>query len=326
MTRPVSIVIPSLGQTELLEANLPPLLAELERRALADEVVVVDDTGAAVLEPFLRQRFPAVVVETRTHNGGFATALRAGVERARHELVFSMNPDVRVRPPFLDALVACLDELSVAAVVPRVLLNGDEERLESLVELEWRAGFLHLHQWGLESTDVRLPIAPVPVAFAVGGTVLLRKRDFLATGGFDELFAPFYWEDVDWCWTRWREGRRIVYQPASVVEHHHRGTIGKIASREFVRAAIEKNRLLFHWKHVDEAHLEAHVAALYRQALDAHLCERRSELVWLALALEQARAALAARRPRKRGQRSFAECLEAARPFGRAGAAEPRVS
>ena len=66
------------------------------------------------------------------------------------------------------------------------------------------------------------PILPTPVAFAVGGTCLFRRVEFLAGGGFDPLYEPFYWEDIDLCWQAWSAGRRVLYQPASVVEHHHR--------------------------------------------------------------------------------------------------------
>jgi hypothetical protein len=42
---------------------------------------------------------------------------------------------------------------------------------------------------------------------------------------------------------------------ASVVEHAHRGTIGQVAREELVLAAIEKNRALFEWKHLDTPEL-----------------------------------------------------------------------
>jgi GT2 family glycosyltransferase len=318
VTRPVSVVIPSFDDTELLERNLPPLLAEVARRALGDEVLVVDDTGRDVIAAKLAPRFPQVRVFARSENGGFARTLRSGVENAAHDLVFAMNPDVRVRSGFLDPLVACLQE-DVSAVVPRVLLGGDEQRVESLTELQWKDGLVELRQRGLEPGGEEARLRMAPVAFAIGGACLFRKREFLATGGFDPLYEPFYWEDVDWGWRAWRAGKRVLYQPASVVEHHHRGTIGRLVEEELVRAAIEKNRLLFPWKHVDDPELlRAHVAALYRLALDAYALDQRDELIWLDLALEELERALASRAKQAKNARSFAELLRAARPDERA--------
>jgi len=303
-----------MGDATLLDANLPPLFDELERRALGDEVIVVDDTGAGTLEEHVAGRHPGVRWIARPENGGFARALRTGIEAARHELVFSMNTDVRVRPGFLDPLVACMSDPEVYAVAPRVLLNGKEEQVESLAGLAWENGLASLDQPGLTMPPDEQPILPVAVAFAVGGTCLLRKREFLEAGGFDPLFEPFYWEDIDACWTAWESGRRVLYQPASVVEHHHRGTIGKLVPGPLVRAAIEKNRLLFHWKHLDGPELVAHLAALYRLAFDGWLADLRDELVWLTLALEQADEALERRRARPAPTRTFADILRSSSP------------
>ena len=211
MSNPVSIVLACMDDTALLQKHLPPLLEECARRGVDDEIIVVDDTGSDVLAPWLRQRFPGVRCLAHTKNTGFANAMFDGFAQARHALVFAMNPDVLVRPGFLDPLVACFEEDDVEAVVPRVLLGGESDAIESLVELELRDGALHLGQPGLAEQrkgDEPLPIEPTPVAFAIGGAALFRREVFLQRGGFDELFHPFYWEDVDYGWTSWRRGDR----------------------------------------------------------------------------------------------------------------------
>lgn len=314
MTRSVSVVMPSLDDLDLFEAHLPALLEELERRDAGDEVVVVDDTGRDVLAAALGARWPSVRVVPMEKNSGFARALRAGVEAARHELVFAMNPDVHVRRGFLDPLVACLAEADVWAVVPRILLGGKEDKIESWAFMRERNGLLEVDQPGLrEPQDARM-LRLAPVAFAVGGACLYRRADFLATG-LDPLFEPFYWEDVDFSWSGWRRGKRVLYQPASVVEHLHRGTIGRRVPREFVRAILERNRLLFSWKHIDVPELQRrHLAALYRWALDTYVEDRREDLVWLALALEELRPALGARAAQPRAVRRLDEILRLSRP------------
>jgi len=311
----VSVVLPSLDDVDLFERNLPALLAELEGRALGDEVLVVDDTGRDVLAGALKQRFPGVRVIAQATNGGFARALKAGVEAARHELVFSMNPDVLVRKGFLDPLVACLAEEDVCAVVPRILLGGAEDKVESLTALVERNGLFEVEQPALSGGAPGAALRLSPVAFAVGGACLFRRSDFLATGGYDPLFEPFYWEDVDWCWSQWKRGKRVVYQPAAVVEHHHRGTIGRRVGKEFVRAVIERNRLLFSWKHVDAPDLQRrHLAACYRWALDAYLEDQRENLVWLAYALDSLERARAARAALPEAKHDMADLLQRARP------------
>jgi len=315
VTRPVTVILPSLDDVDLFERNLPALLEELEGRSLADEVLVVDDTGRDVLAGALRERFPTVRVLARPENGGFARALRTGVEAAKHELLFAMNPDVRVRRGFLDPLVACLAEEDVCAVVPRILLGGAEDKVESLTALVERNGLFEVQQPALAGGAAGAALRLSPVAFAVGGACLFRRSDFLATGGYDPLYEPFYWEDVDWCWSQWKRGKRVLYQPASVVEHHHRGTIGRRVGKDFVRAVIERNRLLFSWKHVDVPELKRrHLAACYRWAIDAFLEDRREDLVWLAYALDSLERVDAARAAQPPAVHDMADLLQRAKP------------
>ena len=68
MTRPVSVVMPSLDDLDLFERHLPALFVELEKHDADDELVVVDDTGRNVLAPALAARWPSVrvgVINTR---------------------------------------------------------------------------------------------------------------------------------------------------------------------------------------------------------------------------------------------------------------------
>jgi hypothetical protein len=83
--------------------------------------------------------------------------------------------------------------------------------------------------------------------------------------------------------------------PESVCVHENQATIGRVAPRSVVEAAMAKNRLLFEWVHLDGAALERHLAALDELALTAWLEEDRAALEVLALALEQLEGALAAR-------------------------------
>ena len=315
--------MPCLDDRDLLAACLPPLLAELETRALSDEVIVVDDTGEDVLSAWLAEHFPSVLCIGREENGGFARALHTGVRQAKHQLVFCMNPDVLVHRGFLDPLVACLADPEIHSATPRVLLGGDPSKIESITEVSFVAGSGRLRQRGLENGEGRFTGAEVPVAYAVGGTCLLRRDEFLADG-HDPLYEPFYMEDLDLGWSAWRRGQRVVYEPSSIVEHHHRGTIGKVVEREFAVATIERNTILFQWKFLDDPELlREHVAALYRRAVDAWLEDDREELIWIALATRHMDEALAAREALGPAVRSFREIQAATDPGEGSGAHVP---
>lgn len=315
MSAPVSVVLPCLDDRELLLEHLPPLLAEFERRGVGDEALVVDDTGRDALTAWLAERFPTVRCVARAANGGFAQALLDGARAASHALLFAMNPDILVHRGFLDPLVAQLADDEVHSAVPKILLHGRPDEVESLVEIAHRRDVAYVRQRGLEGEASAFDGAPRAVNYAIGGAMLLRREAFVAAGGFDPLYEPFYYEDVDLGFAAWRAGQRVVYEPASVVEHHHRGTIAKHVDERLVVAVIERNRLLFQWRFLDTPEsVERHLAGLYRAAVDAHLRDEREELVWLALALERLDELERARARLGPARRSYDEVCEDSRP------------
>ncbi|MHC4263191.1 MAG: glycosyltransferase family 2 protein [Planctomycetota bacterium] len=318
---PVSVVIASLDDVELFERHLPPLFRELDRRGVDDEVVVVDDTGRDVLSAWFEAHFAAewesgrLRCVVREANGGFAAAMLDGGQAARHELLFAMNPDILVHEGFLDPLVEALADTTVHSSVPKILLFGDPDRIESLVEIDHDRDVAYIRQRALDGEAHRLGPRPAPVNYAIGGGMLVRRDDFVRQGGFDRLYDPFYYEDVDLGFEAWRAGREVRYVPESVVEHHHRGTIKRHVDAPLVRAVIERNRYLFQWRFLDgQERVEKHVAALQREIVDAHLRDEREELVWLILALDRIEELKAARARLGPAQRSYDEVCDQSRP------------
>ncbi len=302
----VSCVIPALDDRALLARSLPPLEAELRRRAGGDELLVVDDTGSGRLAEWLAAEHPRVRRLVLERNVGFARALDAGVLASEGELIFAMNPDVVVRPGFLEPLVRALAAADVALASPRVLLAGDAQRPESLNALRLTDGALRV-----EALDPRgASEGSRPIPFAIGGACLARRALFVEQG-FDALFAPFYWEDVDLCLRAWGRGERVLEVPESVVEHHHRGTIGRVVPEHLTRAAIERGRRLVLWKHAPAADAQDLFSSVTRDAVDAALRGEREQLMHLALALDELEALARSRGTLASDRRSLDEILAA---------------
>ena len=318
MSSGVSIVVPALRPCARLAVCMESLHSALALRAGLDQVILVDDSGTSAVAAWAAAHAPFAEVVDNGQNLGFARAIAAGLAAARHGLAFLLNSDASVRAGFLEPLIAALESPEVFAAVPRVLRGGEDERVESLARLELAAGRLRIEQPCTSERAIDPPAAALdgirPVPFALGGACLARTAELLADG-FDPLFEPFYLEDVDLGWRAWRGGRRCVHVPASVVEHANQGTIGAVVPRELAADAIEKNLLLFQWKHLDGEALDEHLDALDRRALDAWLCGERRELEVLALALEQLEAALAVRARQAAPVASFTELARRSDPF-----------
>jgi N-acetylglucosaminyl-diphospho-decaprenol L-rhamnosyltransferase len=92
-------------------------------RHQADQLVVVDNgsPGAEVSE--VARGFGATVVHNRV-NQGFTGGANQGIRRATGEVVALLNDDAVADPTWISTAASVLDDPTVAAVTPKVLLDG----------------------------------------------------------------------------------------------------------------------------------------------------------------------------------------------------------
>ncbi len=246
-----SIVIPSWNGRELLDKFLPSVVAAAGEH---NEIIVVDNASTDGSAEFLGERFPGVRVLSQERNLGFAGGSNAGFRAARNDIVVLLNNDMRVEPDFLAPLLSPFVDPLVFSVSCQIFFSDSSKRREEtgLTQSWWERGRLRVtHR---EDTKVD---APFPCAYPGGGSSAFDRRKFLELGGFDELFRPFYYEDTDLGYLGWKRGWKVIYQPASIVYHEHRATIGKTFSEAFIQHVLKKNAVLFGWKNIHDGRLLA---------------------------------------------------------------------
>ena len=256
----ISVVIPTWDGREHLERNLPSVIAALTDNS-EHEILVVDNASTDGTREMLGQRFPQVRVLALETNLGFGGGSNAGFRAARHDVVVLLNNDMWVETDFLAPLVEGFRDPRVFAVSSQIFFTDPAKRREEtgLTRASWRNGRLSVgHVIDERVRDL------FPTFYAGGGSSAYDRRKFLALGGFDPLWEPFYLEDTDISYNAWKRGWMVLYQPRSIVHHDHRGTIGKHFSTAFIRRTLEKNHLLFAWKDLhDWRLLGSHFAWLY---------------------------------------------------------------
>jgi glycosyltransferase involved in cell wall biosynthesis len=85
------------------------------------------------------------------------------------------------------------------------------------------------------------------VDYVSGASLMIRKTLWTDLGGFDERFAPAYFEDSDLAFQARRAGYRVVYQPKSVVVHFEGVSNGKDLNQGQKQYQVS-NRLKFMMK------------------------------------------------------------------------------
>jgi len=252
----VSIVIPTWNGRRLLEQFLPSVFAASaryrERSGCEVQIVVVDDGGTDDTAFWLAEVYPGrVELLMKRHNEGFSHACNTGFAHARNPVVFLLNNDVEVDVDAIAPLVEhfAADDVFAVACETVNLETGVASGIGKLGSFS--RGFLRVHAGYLPTADGR----EWPSIFASGGAAAFAREKLMALGGFDTLYAPFYWEDVELSYRAWKRGWRVLFEPNSRVRHQVSSTIGKVFARHDVRAIEHRNRLLAHWVNVHDREL-----------------------------------------------------------------------
>ncbi len=238
-----SIIIPTWNGKALLERNLPSLLAA----APDAEIIIVDNASADGTADFLAATFPGVRVLRLETNLGFGGGCNAGARAARGDVVVMLNNDMRVEPDFLAPLLHAFTDEKVFAVSCQIYFQDQARKREEtgLTEGWWENGGLRVrHRIDLDVDR------PFPCFYGGGGSCAFDRAKFLELGGFDPLYEPFYLEDADLGYLAWKRGWKVLYQPASVVHHEHRGTIGRLFTQSYIQTVLHRNFQLFAWKNI----------------------------------------------------------------------------
>ncbi|MGH0029466.1 MAG: glycosyltransferase family 2 protein [Myxococcota bacterium] len=302
----LSIVVPVFGEEDRLVRCLAALVRAVATLPEGEaEILVADDGTPGGLSPELAERFPGVRWLPPSDRLGFGGNMNRGVLAARGGIVCLMNSDMYVAPDFFHDWERPFDDPSLFAVCGRIREPGGVN-----------AGLKHLE---VSPRGARVRFAadadpasekPAPVAYPNGGGALVRRDRFLALGGFDPVFHPFYWEDTDLGYRAWKRGERVLYDPTRVLEHDHQGTIGREKRRRVSRVKA-RNQRLFLWRNWTDRSLAGLVLVGTLPVLLADLLRLRLRRVGWALAdlplLVHARRHRARERPALR--RSDAEVL-----------------
>lgn len=245
-TSAASLVIPNWNGRDLLERFLPSWVEAIANHP-GSEIIIVDNGSTDGSAEWARAHFPEVRVLALERNLGFGGGSNAGFEAAKNDIVVLLNSDMRVEPDFLMPLLSGFTDEKVFAVSCQIFLGDRTRRREEtgLTQGWWRDGALRV-------THVEDPKVDriFPCFYGGGGSCAFDRRKFLSLGGFDELLAPFYLEDTDLGFLAWKRGWKVLYQPASVVHHEHRGTIGRNFSPAYIESILQKNYALWAWKNI----------------------------------------------------------------------------
>lgn len=223
----VSVVIPTIGQSDLIWGSRRVLVVEAVRSLLAHtdhpelEVVVVYDepTPESVLDSLREVAGDKLVLERFTRPFNYSEKMNVGCLRATGERLVFLNDDVEViSDGWLEQLVAPLDEPDVGLTGARLYFS------DATVQHAGHAytGGHYLHPYRDLPRSSYGPFGALIINREASGVTAacaaMRRDTFLEIGGFSEVL-PANFNDVDLCYKVRGQDLRIVYVAAVELFH-----------------------------------------------------------------------------------------------------------
>jgi GT2 family glycosyltransferase len=89
----------------------------------------------------------------------------------------------------------------------------------------------------------------LPSFYLSGANALVSREKLLALQGFDDLYSPYYVEDVDLSLRAWKMGWKCYYEHLAVCRHQTSASIKSKDSMKAIRMAYYRNKLYLHYIH-----------------------------------------------------------------------------
>jgi O-antigen biosynthesis protein len=241
----VSVIISTYGQLRVTLACLQSIAYHVPRSSI--EVIVVDDAYSGPDDMSELHEVAGIRVIRNATNVGFLRSCNRAAGTAKGRYIYMLNNDTELQPGAIDALVDLLDARKDVGMVGSKLLfpNG---------LLQEAGGILWADASGWNYGRGQNPSRPEynyvrEVDYCSGASIMVHRALFEMLEGFDEEFAPAYYEDTDLAFRIRAKGLKVLYAPRSVVVHHEGVSHGtNLAEGVKAHQIVNQSRMLERWE------------------------------------------------------------------------------
>ncbi len=251
----IAVVILNWNGREMMRQFLPSVVHFSEELA---DVIVADNASTDGSLEMLAAEFPTVKTIVLDQNYGFAEGYNLALAQVGHPYLLLLNSDVEVSEGWLRPLLSYMEEnKDVAACQPKLLSQREKDMFEYAGA---SGGYLDRYGYPFcrgrifhivekdcgQYDDIK------DVLWATGAALMVRREDWVSSGGLDGRFFA-HMEEIDLCWRLRNRGRRIVCVPQSVAYHVGGATLDQGNPRKtFLNF---RNNLLMLYKNLPESEL-----------------------------------------------------------------------
>ena len=239
----ITLIITNWNGRELLRECLPSILKSVAYdKKRSYEIMVVDDCSSDDSLEVLAREFPTVRAEKTPVNYGFHGANNFGAGLARSRLIMPMNNDIKLDEDALYHLAEHFAGKDTFSVSGKFYTFDGTTFLYGNRGGYFRNGHFYLYEKGPDDSSQTL--------FACGGAFMVDRDRYLKLGGFDPVYHPLYYEEIDLSYRALKRGWQVLYETKSVAYHKVQSTITRQEKKRRIGLISARNNYLFVWKNI----------------------------------------------------------------------------
>lgn len=210
----VSIIIPVYNQFHYTYNCLKSIVKNT--KGIHYEVILADDCSTDLTKD-IEQIVENIIVAKTPQNMRFLKNCNHAARKARGKYIFFLNNDTQVLENWLSSLVELMEKDETIGMSGSMLLYPDGA-LQEAGGIIWKdaSAWNYGHQHGPKEPEFNYV---KEADYISGAAIMIRHSLWNEIGGFDERFAPAYYEDTDLAMEVRAHGYKVVYQPLSKVVH-----------------------------------------------------------------------------------------------------------
>ena len=258
----ISVVIPNYNGRTLLKQNLPFVYRALKTSNIIDsEIIISDDASIDESVLFIKENYPKIILIENKKNRGFASNVNAGMRVASKDLIFILNSDVKLTNAYFSFLLPYFEKANTFGVMGQIVDMNSNRIIDGAKYPAYSFGSIVSAK-----NYVSKKSSSYFSFFLSGANALVDRKKISKIGIFNELFDPYYFEDVDLGLRAWRMGYKIYYEHNAVCKHSTSETIKKESVRN-VKIIAKRNKFYLHYLHFDGVELLFFLITLFFKAL-----------------------------------------------------------
>lgn len=244
----VSIIIPAYNQFDYTYHCLESI--QKHSGDAAYEIIIADDNSTDLTRDMETVITGIRVIHNR-ENLRFLLNCNNAAEYAKGKYILFLNNDTQVQANWLSPLVELMESDQTIGLAGSKLVYSDGH-LQEAGGIFWNdaSAWNYGHMQNPEDPEYNYV---KEADYISGASLMIRRSLWEEIGGFDQRFAPAYYEDSDLAFEVRKHGYRVVYQPLSVVVHFEGVSNGTdITSGQKAYQAVNQQKFYEKWKDVLE--------------------------------------------------------------------------